>query len=85
MERYRECALVMEAMLKNLPPDPVVESASVNLVQCWGVIEAWPKAVEAAQIFLEKFPESKQVPLVLYLEGGAEEKQFNFDNGGGVL
>ncbi len=80
MERYRECALVMEAMLKNLPPDPVVESASVNLVQCWGVIEAWPKAVEAAQIFLEKFPESKQVPLVLYLEGGAEEKQFNFDN-----
>jgi tetratricopeptide (TPR) repeat protein len=79
MERYRECALVMEAMLKNLPPDPVVESASVNLVQCWGVIEAWPKAVEAAQLFVEKFPESKQVPLVLYLQGGAEEKQFHYD------
>lgn len=79
MERYRECALVMEAMLRDLPPDPVVESASVNLVQCWGVIEAWGKAVESAQLFLEKFPESKEVPKVLYLQGGAEEKRFKYD------
>lgn len=79
MERYRECALVMEAMLRDMPPDPVVESASVNLVQCWGVVEEWPRAVEAAQLFLEKFPDSKQRPLVLYLEGGANEKMFHYD------
>ncbi len=79
MERYRECALVLEAMLKDMPPDPVVESASVNLVQCWGVIEQWPKVVESAEIFVDKFPKSKSVPMVLYLEGAAQQKEFDYD------
>jgi len=79
MERYRECALVLEAMLRDMPPDPVVESASVNVVQCWSVIEDWRKAVEAAQLFVDKFPDSPSVPFVLYLEAGALEKLFHFD------
>lgn len=74
MDRYREAALIMEDMLKDMPPDPVVESASVGLVQCWSAIERWPKAVEAAQIFAQKFPKSKQLPMVLYLEGIAQQR-----------
>ncbi len=74
MQRYREAALVMEAMLAEMPPDPVVESASVNLIQCWSQIERWPKAAEAARAFVKKFPQSKQLPLALYLEGIAEQR-----------
>jgi TolA-binding protein len=75
MRRYREAALIMEGMLADMPPDPVVESASVSLVQCWSAIERWPKVVDAAQAFAEKFPKSKQVPLVLYLEGVAQQRE----------
>ncbi len=75
MRRYREAALVMEGMLADMPADPIVESASVSLVQCWSAIERWPKVVEAAQTFAQKFPKSKQVPLVLYLEGVAQQRE----------
>jgi tetratricopeptide (TPR) repeat protein len=78
MNRYRESALIMEEMLNEMPPDPVVESASVNLVQSWNAIERWPKAIEAAQAFIEKFPDSESVPLVLYLEGIAEQKALDY-------
>ncbi|HEY8901798.1 MAG TPA: tetratricopeptide repeat protein [Chthoniobacterales bacterium] len=74
MERYREAALIMEDMLVTMPPDAVVESASLNLIQCWSAIERWPKAVEAAQTFAKKFPESKQLPMALYLEGIAQQR-----------
>jgi len=78
MGRYRESALIMEAMLRDMPPDKIVESASVNLIQCWNEIGRWPKAAEAAQAFVEKFPTSEQVPLALYLKGTAEEKDFRY-------
>ncbi|MFZ4682542.1 MAG: tetratricopeptide repeat protein, partial [Terrimicrobiaceae bacterium] len=80
MKRYRESALIMEAMLKEMPPDPLVENASVNLLQCWNEIERWPKSVEAAQAFVAKFPQSKSVPLVLYLEGTAQQKAFQYND-----
>ena len=76
MKRYRESALIMEAMLNEMPPDPLVENASVNLLQCWNEIKRWPKSVEAARAFVAKFPQSKSVPLVLYLEGTAQQKAF---------
>lgn len=79
MQRYRESALILEAMLDEMPPDPVVESASVNLVQCWNQIERWPKAIDAAQTFLGKFPQSASIPLVRYLQGIAEQKDLQFD------
>lgn len=78
MKRYREAALVLEEMLASLPPDKIVEQASVNLVQCWNEIERWPKAVEAADAFVAKFPESKSIPLVLYLKGTALQKSFHY-------
>lgn len=80
MKRYREAALIMEAMLNEMPADPVVESASVNLVQSWNQIERWPKAIEAAQTFVEKFPKSASVPLVLYLQGIAEQKDLRYSD-----
>jgi tetratricopeptide (TPR) repeat protein len=78
MQRYRETALILEGMLNDLPADPIVEQASVSLVQCWGQIERWPKVVEAAQAFAKKFPQSKSVPLVRYLEGTAQQKELRY-------
>jgi len=78
MKRYRESALIMEAMLNDMPPDPLVESASVNLVQSWNAIERWPKSIEAARTFVAKFPQSASVPLVLYLQGTAEQKNLDY-------
>ena len=55
MRRYREAALIMEEMLQDMPPSPVVESATTNLIQSLSVIERWDKAVLAAETFEEKF------------------------------
>ncbi len=74
LERYREAALIMEDMLENMPPDPVVEGASISLIQSWMQIERWPKAVEAADSYLEHFNNNDQndrVPLVLLLKGNS--------------
>lgn len=79
MRRYRESALIMEDMLNEMEPDPVVESASVNLVQSWNEIERWPKAIEASRTFVARFPQSAQVPLVLYLQGVAEQKNLDYE------
>jgi len=79
MQRYRESALIMEAMLNEMPPDKLVESASVNLVQSWNQIERWPKAIEAARTFAAKFPQSESLPLVMYLQGVAEQKSLRQD------
>jgi len=78
LSRYREAALIMEDMLATMPPDPVVESASVSLVQCWSQTERWPKVIEDAKGFAAKFPRSKQLPLVLYLEGMAQQKDMAY-------
>ena len=74
MQRYRESALIMEAMINQMPGDRIVESASVNLVQCWSAIECWPNVVEAATIFSKKFPHSESAPLILYMQGIAEQR-----------
>ncbi len=79
MGRYREAALVMEEMLTSMPADPVVESASLALLQCWMEIERWPKAVEAADLYVKKFGDTgKSLPTVLYLKAEAlkESNQF---------
>jgi outer membrane protein assembly factor BamD (BamD/ComL family) len=73
MQRYREAALIMEAMLAEMPADSVVEQASVNLIQCWMQIERWPKAVDAAAAFQEKFPKAKELPLVILMQGQAQQ------------
>ncbi len=80
MKRYREASLIMEDMLLRLEPNPIVEQASVNLAQSWFEIERWPKVSETTTTFLEKFPQSKSVPLVLYLDGLAAQKDLRYDD-----
>jgi len=79
MKRYREAALIMQDMLEKMPPDKIVEQASVNLVQSWFEIERWPKVSESAKAFVAKFPQSPSVPLVLYLAGLADQKDNRYD------
>lgn len=79
MERYREAALVMEDMLRTMPPDPVVDSASLALIQCWMEIGRWPKAVEAVDLYLEQFGDSgEHLAMALFLKAEAlrEDRQF---------
>ncbi|MEO8353631.1 MAG: tetratricopeptide repeat protein, partial [Chthoniobacteraceae bacterium] len=80
MNRYRETALVLEGMLRELPANSIVESASISLVQCWGQIERWPKVVEAADEFAKKFPRSKSLPLARYFRGIALQKDGRFES-----
>jgi len=79
MKRYREAALILEDMLARMPADKVVERASVNLVQAWLEIGRWPKVIETARAFAEKFPGSPSLPLVEYLAGIAAQKDLRFD------
>lgn len=78
MKRYRESALIMESMLEEMPPDKIVEQASVNLVQSWNAIERWPKVISSADAFEQIFPSAQQLPLVLYLRGLAEQKLLDY-------
>jgi len=73
-ERYREAALVMGEMLEKMPPDSVVDSASVALIQCWMQIERWPKAVESADLYLKTlgiWEEAAHFPEVMLLKAEA--------------
>ena len=79
MKRYREAALIMEDLLARLPPDPAAEQATVNLVHCWNEIDRPAKAIDAARAFVKKLPQSASVPLVLYLEGTAQQNDSRFD------
>jgi len=78
MQRYRESALIMESMLEEMPPDKVVEQASVNLVQSWNAIERWPKVISSSEAFERVFPSSGSLPMVLYLRGIAEQKALDY-------
>jgi tetratricopeptide (TPR) repeat protein len=77
--RHREAALILEDMLRRMPPDPVVEQASANLVRTWFELERWPKVAESAAGFRAKFPASESLPLVIYLYGLAAQKDLRFD------
>ncbi len=78
MQRYRESALIMESMLEEMPPDKVVEQASVSLVQSWNAIERWDKVISSAETFEKVFPSSDSLPMVLYFRGIAEQKALDY-------
>lgn len=74
LERYREAALIMEDMLQRMEISPVVESASLAVIQCWSQLERWPKAIEAAENYLQTFgddPENRNLPQVLFMQADA--------------
>ncbi len=77
--RYREAALIMEEMLKVMPPDSVVESATLAQLQCWMEIKRWPKAVAAAEQYEKVFgAEAQYLTTVLFLKAEAlrEDQQY---------
>ena len=78
-ERYRECALLLDDMLRQMKPDAAVETASLSALQSWLAIERNDKAVETSLLFEKNFPQSKQLPLVLYLRGTAQQRADQFD------
>jgi len=73
-DRFRETALLLDDMLRQMEPDPVVEQASLSTLQSWMAIERHDKAVATADLFAERFPKSEQLPLVLYLKGMAQQQ-----------
>ncbi len=71
LNRWREAALILGAMLEELPADEIVEAASLSLLQCWNEIERWPRVVESADRFLRRFKDSARRPLALFMKGQA--------------
>ena len=74
LERYREAALIMEDMLQRMETSPVVESASLAVIQCWSQLERWPKALQAAENYLIAFGDqvdNKNLPQVLFMQADA--------------
>lgn len=78
-QRYRECALLLDDMLRQMKPDTLVEKASLSALQSWMAIEGWDRAVAASRMFEQSFPSSKSLPLVLYLRGTAQQKAGEYD------
>lgn len=68
MKRYREAALIMRQMIADLPPGPLTEQAALNLIRCWNSLEDWPNSIAASKDFITKFPDSKHLPEVLFME-----------------
>jgi tetratricopeptide (TPR) repeat protein len=79
MKRHREAALIMQGMLKDLPPDKVTEQAAVNVVRCWSALEDWPETIDAAKEFTLKFPESPLLPQVCLMQAEALQSSLRYD------
>ena len=80
--RSREAALVLEDMLRRLEPNAIVEGATVALTQNWMEIERWPKAVESADLYIERFGDREggvNVPQVLFLKAQAYQGNLEFE------
>jgi tetratricopeptide (TPR) repeat protein len=77
-QRYREAALVMQDIVDRLPPDALLEQASLNLVQCWMQAGHWRRAIDAADQFARKFPTSAERPLALFMKGQAQQEDHQY-------
>ena len=71
LQRYRETAFVLDRMLEQMPPNPIIETATDTLIKCYAEIGQWPKVVATADRFAEKFPNSEHLPGTLVLKGQA--------------
>ena len=85
MKRYRESAMIMQSMLKELPADKLTEQAAVNVVRCWSALEDWPETVEAANEFAVKFPDSQQLPQVYLMQAEALQSNLHYDQAASVF
>jgi tetratricopeptide (TPR) repeat protein len=77
LERYREAALILEDMLRTMEPTPVVQTASLAVIQSWMQLGRWPKALEAAENYLVAFGDQENhpsLPQVMFLQADALQK-----------
>lgn len=80
--RTREACLILDQMVRQLDPDPVVESATLHLIGGWMALGRWNRAVRAADVYLERFGgdnASGQLPGVLFARAQALEGQGRHD------
>lgn len=80
LERWREAAMVIEHMLRDLPPDALVEQASLPLLQCWMQARRWAKVVESADLYEERFAgrETPSLPAILFHKALALENAASY-------
>lgn len=82
LEKFREAGLILEEMLVRMPDDPIVEQASVRLVQNWMQVKRWNKAVSAADEYVKRFgaEKSASLPTVLFLRADAFQSAAQYDD-----
>jgi tetratricopeptide (TPR) repeat protein len=79
--RTREASLILDQMVRQMPPDELVESATTNLISGWMSLERWSRAAKAAEVYLErlsKLPLAKSLPGVLFARAQALEGQLEY-------
>lgn len=77
-ERYHESALLLSDLLHHASPNPVSEQCGVVLLQNWLLLERWENAASDASYFRETYPNSPLLPLAIYCEGIARQRENNF-------
>jgi tetratricopeptide (TPR) repeat protein len=78
--RPRETSLILDQMVRQMPPDELVESATVNLICGWMSLDRWSRASRAADVYLERLghlPLAKHIPGVLFAKAQACEGQLD--------
>jgi tetratricopeptide (TPR) repeat protein len=79
LERTREGALILDQMVRQMEPDPIVESATASLMRAWMSLERYPRAVRTADLYLERFAALAEKPNladIMFLKAQALEGQF---------
>ncbi len=77
--RNLEAALLLESMLRDLPQNPVIEQASQTLLRCWYETGNWPRIIELADVFAERFPDSEELPAALFMKAQALAELNDYD------
>lgn len=72
LERFREAALWIETMARNLPDGPLLEETLFRLTACYSNIGRTDRAIIAADQFITRFPKSKYLPSILFAKGEAQ-------------
>ena len=89
LERFREAGLILEEMLGRMADDPIVEQASVRLVQNWMQVQRWDKAVAAADGYIARFGGGAEaianLPAVLFLRADALKSAGRYDEAIGAF
>ncbi len=81
LERVREGCLILDQMVRQMEPDPVVEAATASLMRGWMSLGRYARAVRTAELYVERLsglPEKPNLADVLFLKAQALEGQFQY-------